>query len=248
MCDEAALRFVIDNLVKHEVRSKSVLEVGARVVQRELSFRQFVEDLGPSRYLGVDIERGAGVDEICDAEDLRRRFGDQSFDVLISTELVEHVRDWRLVISNFKHVLRPGGVVLVTTRSRGFSYHGYPDDHWRYEVEDMTIIFSDFEIKTVQPDPTTPGVFVKAVKPAAFREADLQGYKLFSVKSHRRVDSVSGRAERIFDIAYAPTRVIKRLVPFPLKAWFKQTSFSANERARRRAMTNRTSGPGKKLR
>ena len=62
-----------------------------------------------------------GVDEICDAAKLRERFGDAAFDVVISTELLEHVRDWSVVVSNLKHVVKPGGVLLVHRLKNGFT-------------------------------------------------------------------------------------------------------------------------------
>jgi len=39
------------------------------------------------------------------AENLIKRFGPESFDVVIATELLEHVIDWRRVINNMKTVL-----------------------------------------------------------------------------------------------------------------------------------------------
>jgi len=54
------------------------------------------------------------------AERLVDYFGPESFDVVVSTEVVEHVLDWRLVINNMKVVLRRGGFIYLTTRSRAF--------------------------------------------------------------------------------------------------------------------------------
>jgi SAM-dependent methyltransferase len=161
-----------------------VLEVGARNVNGSL--RSFVEGFAPSRYVGVDVEPGAGVDEMCRAEEVRRRFGEEAFDLLISTELIEHVRDWQRVLTNFKSVLRPNGVMLITTRSMGFPYHGYPHDYWRYEVSDMERIFADFEIDVLTTDPSEPGVFIKARKPAGYAGNDLSGIRLYSMITQRR--------------------------------------------------------------
>jgi hypothetical protein len=105
--------------------------------------------------------------------------------------LLEHVREWRSAINGMKAVLRPGGVLLITTRSKGFGVHGYPYDYWRYEPGDMQRIFADFELETVQPDQLRPGVFVKARKPARHEPADLDGIALYSVIKRDRVHDVS---------------------------------------------------------
>jgi len=87
--------------------------------------------------VGVDIEPGKFVDVVLPAERLVEHFGPESFDVVIATELLEHVQDWRLVVNNMKAVLRRGGYIYITTRSYGFPFHAYPYDFWRYEVEDL---------------------------------------------------------------------------------------------------------------
>lgn len=188
MCNIACLEFGRMQLSPADARGKAVLEVGARNVNGSL--RSFVEGLAPSRYVGVDVEPGAGVDEICRAENVRGRFGEAAFDLLISTELIEHVRDWQRVLTNFKSVLRPNGVMLITTRSMGFPYHGYPHDYWRYEMSDMERIFADFEIDVLTADPSEPGVFIKARKPPGYAAIDLSGIKLYSM--------ITGRRERAF--------------------------------------------------
>ena len=156
-----------------------MLEVGALDVNG--SVRPLVYALHPKSYVGVDLQAGPGVDEICDAAELVARFGANSFDLLISTELLEHVRDWRKVIGEFKQILKPGGRLLVTTRSRGFPYHPFPDDFWRYEPSDFQVIFSDFECEVIESDPSAPGLFLKVRKPKDFVMHTLESHALFSI-------------------------------------------------------------------
>lgn len=42
-------------------------------------------------------------------------WSDQSMDVCIATELLEHVTDWRGCLSEFGRILRPGGALFLTT-------------------------------------------------------------------------------------------------------------------------------------
>jgi len=184
MCHPSCLEFVRANLARKEVEGKSVLEVGSLNVNG--STRRIVEGLGPCSYIGVDIQMGPGVDEICNACDIASHFGQGQFDLLISTELLEHVRDWKKVISNFKNVLRPGGLLFITTRSKGFGYHGFPFDYWRFELSDMEEIFSDFIIEALEPDPAGPGVFLKARKAKAFLEKDTEKVTLYSILTEDR--------------------------------------------------------------
>jgi SAM-dependent methyltransferase len=188
MCNQACLDFGHDNLTPADIRGKWVLEVGSRNINGSL--RSFVESLAPASYLGVDIATGEGVDEVCDAGRLVERFRPESHDVLISTEMLSHVRDWLQAIDNFKRLLRPNGLLLVTTRSKGFPLQEAPFDFWRYEVDDMKEIFSDFVIEKLQPDPLEPGIFLKARKPVSYTARDLSGYRLYSMIAGTSIHSV----------------------------------------------------------
>jgi hypothetical protein len=90
-----------------------------------------------------------------------------------------------------KTVLRPGGILLITTRSKGFPYHDYPSDYWRFELDDMQRIFSDMSIEALEGDPSEPGVFVKARRPEVFKPNDLSAVNLFSIITGDRVAEVS---------------------------------------------------------
>jgi SAM-dependent methyltransferase len=194
MCHSGCIQFAAARLKPDEVRARDVLEVGSRDVNG--SVRSIVQRYEPTSYVGVDIEEGPGVDEICDATELVHSFGAERFDAVISTELLEHVRDWRTVIDQMKDVLRPGGVVLITTRSKGFGLHGFPDDYWRYEPEDMERIFSDFEIESIESDTRSPGVFVKARKPTDYAKASLDEIALYSIVKREHAFDVTEEEAR----------------------------------------------------
>ena len=106
-------------------------------------------------------------------ENLLSHFGDNKFDVVISTEVLEHIYDWKTAVKNMKGVLKPEGLIFLTTRSRGFPYHGYPHDYWRYEVDDIRKIFGEYEILALEPEQTAKGIRLKAKKPYDSKENDL---------------------------------------------------------------------------
>lgn len=185
MCNSTCLDFLKIHLTKAEAEGKFVIESGSRDVNG--SYRPWIESLGAAKYIGTDIVEGPRVDQICNAENLVATFGKASFDILVSTEVIEHVEHWREVISNYKRIVKPGGLIFITTRSEGFGWHGYPHDYWRYEVADMQEIFKDFEILQLQSDPFEPGVFIKARKPKRFVEKDLSEIALYSINTLTRI-------------------------------------------------------------
>jgi SAM-dependent methyltransferase len=189
MCNQAGIDFGRAMLSREDVQGKSILEVGSLDVNGSL--RSIAEEFNPGSYIGVDFQMGPGVDMVCDANNLIEKFGRDQFDLLVSTELLEHVRDWKRVISNFKNVLKPNGKLLVTTRSKGCKFHGYPFDFWRFEVNDMKEIFSDFYIRTIESDPSLPGVFLFAQKPPDFQEVDPPRLELYSVITNRRTKTIT---------------------------------------------------------
>jgi SAM-dependent methyltransferase len=56
---------------------------------------------------------------------------DESFDAVLSTQVLEHVEDPALYLSECFRVLRPGGRMLLSTHGI-FVYHPDPDDYWRW--------------------------------------------------------------------------------------------------------------------
>ena len=197
-----------------EFNGKRVLEVGSKFVNG--SVRPLIERFcKPEEYIGVDIESGKYVDIVLPVEKIVEHFGVEYFDAVISTETLEHVLDWRTAVNNMKLVLKPGGYIYITTRSKGFPYHGYPYDYWRYEASDLIKIFRDFEIIRIERDWEAPGVFLKARKPINWRSIDLNEIALYSIllgKDVRKLTSTRTPYLRRVGILICTSR-IKWLLP-----------------------------------
>lgn len=147
------------------IEGKRVLEVGSYNVNG--SVRPIALALKPGSYLGVDQGEGPDVDQVCNATELVNTFGAGAFNVVISTEMLEHVVEWQPIIKEMVEVLAQSGLLVLTTRSPGFPYHPYPIDTWRYTLEAMGQILVACELENIEvvPDPEVPGVFATARKP-----------------------------------------------------------------------------------
>lgn len=188
MCDVNCLVWGAKHLVLAEVQGKRVCEVGSYDVNGSL--RHIVQLLEPAEYVGVDIVAGPGVDVICPAQELVARLGEARFDIVLSTCMLEHVRDWKSAVSNIKRICKPNGLILIIVPYKWF-YHEYPGDFWRYSPEDLRHIYSDCSILALDHDTTAlANVYAKVRKPTAFQENDLSDYCLHSVVVNHRTREI----------------------------------------------------------
>lgn len=164
--------FTFAALTPDEVSGRDVLEVGSGDVNG--SVRPILEKHRPRSYLGVDAGEGPRVDRVVDAAALTAELGADCADIVISTEMMEHVTDWQACVTEMAAAVRPGGLLLVTTRGEGFPYHPHPVDTWRYSAEAFTEILARLGFTDVQviPDPEWPGIFARARKPEGWQRPD----------------------------------------------------------------------------
>lgn len=162
---KSVLAWTAAAVAREDIAGRSVLEVGSYDVNGTV--RPILAAHDPARYVGVDMTSGPGVDRVLDCTALVDEFGAGSWDVVVSTEMLEHVRDWRASIRNLIGVVAQGGLLVITTRSPGFPYHPFPEDHWRYPVAAFERLLANAHLEPidVREDPEAPGVFVKARKP-----------------------------------------------------------------------------------
>lgn len=100
-----------------------MLDVGCGVQPYRPLFRHV------SRYVAVDLPPTKRVDAHADA--LRLPFADASFDTVLCNQVLEHVPEPARLMAEVQRVLRPGGVLLLTT-PQVWGLHHEPYDFFRY--------------------------------------------------------------------------------------------------------------------
>jgi SAM-dependent methyltransferase len=136
---------------------QSVLEVGSLNVNG--SVRAFFSSAAV--YTGVDLFAGPGVDLLMNAHALA--FADAAFDVVVSTEMLEHDDEFWRSAAEMGRVLRAGGLLILTARGNGFMPHEYPHDFWRFMPSSFPKLFTLAGCETLEVredwQPGHPGLF-----------------------------------------------------------------------------------------
>jgi len=119
MAHAQQLQFVksIANLLSPDFYSHKIIEIGSANVNG--SIRPFFPN---SNYLGVDLSAGPGVDLICEGDKVPEP--DDSFDIAISCECLEHNPNWADTFFNMYRMTKKGGVVIFTCATTGRPEHG----------------------------------------------------------------------------------------------------------------------------
>lgn len=78
-------------------------------------------------------------------------YGDQSFDVVISMQVIEHIKDYRNYLLEIKRVLRPSGMAILGTPNKKTMISGVNPYHYKEFSHDelqreLADIFKDIEI------------------------------------------------------------------------------------------------------
>lgn len=152
------MSWVRSQVAEHGLAPKRTLEVGS------LDVNGSVRPLFRGTYVGVDMRAGPGVDVVATADALP--FVDASFDVVVSTEMLEHDPAPWLSLPEMGRVLRAGGHLILTTRGNGFGEHDEPSDYWRFlpAARSRLLELAGCSPVAMALDPEMPGVFVHGVR------------------------------------------------------------------------------------
>ena len=105
-----------------------------------------VDKIGQAMVDAGEVPSGARLNTVVETV-LDMRFPDHSFDVVIASEILEHIPDDRGAMAEITRVLRPGGLAAVTVPRRGpeevcwllsDDYHEAPGGHVRiYRADEL---------------------------------------------------------------------------------------------------------------
>lgn len=158
---DSVFRWIRNKLASLEYQS--VLELGSRSVNG--TPRGALPENDSIHYVGIDIEPGPGVDIVMSSWNLdKNTFGGQ-FDLVISTEMLEHDYKFWLTFRSIKKVLKKGGHLLLTTRGFHFQYHN-PPDYYRFSKEVLRELCDEhgLEVLELSPDGEVSGWLVLATR------------------------------------------------------------------------------------
>lgn len=138
-------RITLDTFIEAHASTGRTLDIGAQNGPYAAWF--------PNR-LAVDIKRGTGVQLLSDVQALA--LADNTFDVVVCTEVLEHLPEPQTAIHEMYRVLKPGGTLILTTRFL-FPIHDAPHDYFRFTRYGLQYLLRRFEMVELKEETTTVG-------------------------------------------------------------------------------------------
>jgi SAM-dependent methyltransferase len=138
-------RITLDRFVERHASTRRTLDIGAQNGPYAEHF--------PHR-IALDVQRGTGVRIVGDAQQLGIR--DASFDVVLCTEVLEHLPEPQRAVDEMFRVLVPGGQLLLTTRFL-FPIHDAPHDYFRFTKYGLRHLLRRFEIVELEEETDAVG-------------------------------------------------------------------------------------------
>ena len=163
-------------------------------------------DLHP-RMMRVDVDPSAFPDYLSTAD--RLPFADNTFSVAVSQEVLEHLREPQMALTELARVVQPGGLLYVQTPFI-IGYHAAPADYWRFTNEGLATMLQ------------RAGLVVEALEPAVG-----PGTGLYRIN----VEFVAVLAARIYAPAYLPAKAVAAALLAPLR-WFDSPLLVGEQRWR----------------
>ena len=132
-------------LAEKESQSLQIADLGSYDVNG--SYRPLFEN--PNwNYLGLDVSAGPNVDIVLSNPYRWTALANNSIDVVVSGQALEHIEFFWLTIMEISRILKPGGLCCLIAPSGGFE-HRYPVDCWRFYSDGMRALMGYAELEVL---------------------------------------------------------------------------------------------------
>ena len=133
-------------IVKHSLKYifGKTLDLGAG----SSKYRNIIEKR-TSEYVTFDMIKKEGIDVVGDI--LNLSFKDESFDTVISTQVLEHVEKPWIMVKEIQRILRKDGICILTAPFL-VPYHADPCDYFRYTKKGIESLFKNENFEIIECD------------------------------------------------------------------------------------------------
>lgn len=138
-------RVTLDRFIASHSSTGLTLDIGAQ----NSPYARFF----PNR-IALDLRKGTGVQIIGDAQALG--IADGAFDIVLCTEVLEHLPEPQRAVDEMFRVLKPGGRLLLTTRFL-FPIHDAPHDYFRFTKYGLRHLLRRFDVVELQEETDSIG-------------------------------------------------------------------------------------------
>jgi 2-polyprenyl-3-methyl-5-hydroxy-6-metoxy-1,4-benzoquinol methylase len=113
------LDYIKDILIKYKVKEKKILDAGCG--EGHL-LKKLNSSLKNNEYYGIDItsvaiklaKKRCPFANIKNGDLFNTKYPNETFNVIICTEVLEHIINFQSVLNEFKRILKPGGLLIIT--------------------------------------------------------------------------------------------------------------------------------------
>ena len=139
------MRCARTNYLKELVTGLTILDVGGRGLGNDRSYRSIFADLDPIYHI-ADIVNGEGVTHIMPGP-YTLPFANNSVDLIVSGQTLEHVRNPFRSVAEMKRALKPGCYIVIIAPSSGPRHDIV--DCWRFMDDAFKSIAEETELTVI---------------------------------------------------------------------------------------------------
>ena len=138
------MEWFIDSYVSN-ISTGKILDVGSYNVNG--TYKDLF-DKSKYSYEGLDMEKGPNVDIVPESAYQWNEIKDDSYDVVISGQALEHIEFFWITVAEIIRVTKEGGLICIIAPN-GFDEHRYPVDCWRFFTDGMIALSRFYSLEII---------------------------------------------------------------------------------------------------